>query len=156
VGVLFLKEEWMLLQLLTKDFVEIDGLEVSVDVVNCDDMRTFSRHTGWELHKFFADGTIGPLTPAVYVSALDADAFCKWAHLRLPTSKEWDTIRNSGEVRLSGLYEWTQDTTIDSYRVLRGGSWNYDDCTGHFRCAYHRYLAPARRDDYHGFRVVKS
>jgi len=136
------------------DFVNLGSFKASVDLVTVGDMREFSKQTGRELHDYFYDVSIGPLCPAVYVSADDADAFCKWADVRLPTSDEWNKIRASGGVRLSGLYEWTRDTTTDGARVLRGGSW-YDVLTDYFRCAYRFIIDPTYRSVNLGFRVIK-
>jgi len=40
-------------------------------------------------------------------------------------------------------------------RVLRGGSWGYDN-TDNFRCAYRYYIGPGFRSDGRGFRVSRT
>ena len=42
-----------------------------------------------------------------------------------------------------------------SSRVLRGGSWSYDN-PGHFRCAYRNDHGPSARDGRLGFRVART
>jgi formylglycine-generating enzyme required for sulfatase activity len=41
------------------------------------------------------------------------------------------------------------------YRVVRGGSWDYD-YTGYFRCAFRDCYWPGRQLDFGGFRCARS
>ncbi len=63
---------------------------------------------GWRNPGFTQDDT----HPVVNVSWLDAQAFCEWAGVRLPSESEWEyAARNRGEkIR----YAWGNDLPVDS------------------------------------------
>lgn len=92
-----------------------------------------------------------PEYPVRWVSALDADAYCAWKRVRLPTEVEW--IAKMVDCCPSGLWEWT-NTSQGTSRVLRGGFWNFDPDNV---CADFRdYNHPDYRDYSISFRVVKE
>ena len=80
--------------------------------------------------------------PVTGVSALDAEAFCKWIGSRLPTEDEWEYAAKGGQnyeypggdniddINGYNLYfmsgnvsEWTSSKE-GSIRVYRGGNWH--------------------------------
>ena len=83
-----------------------------------------------------------PDTPMVWVSQVDALAYCEWAKGSLPPSKYYDTPAN---LIWSGLWEWCSESG-----VLRGGS--FGDLSDLARCAYRSYYGPADRNYVIGFR----
>jgi len=108
----------------------------------------------------------------VHVSALEADAYCAWAGVRLPTEMEWQAAAADRRIDWGGnVWEWTVSTfapytgfTPDRYReysapwfdgkhrVLRGGSYATLDIMHH--ASYRNYFLPHRSDVFAGFRTV--
>jgi len=59
-----------------------------------------------------------------------------------------------------GSYELSPDENHSEpnngdYRVLRGGSWNYD-FRDYFRCASRNHCRPGSRDNNLGFRIART
>ena len=118
-------------------------------------------------------GTWQPLNPeacATHLSWEDAQAYCQWAHCRLPTEAEWDmAARTQDDFAWGEVWEWTADNfepfegfTPHPYveysapwfgtrKVLRGAAWVTHP---YLRDVHYRnFFTPERRDIYAGFRV---
>lgn len=69
---------------------------------------------GRELREPVPQTMLAPDRPAICVTAAEADAFCRWRHMRLPTADEWERAARSGDDRLQpwgpfimpGLMNW--------------------------------------------------
>ena len=127
---------------------------------------------GWQQRRFDTWIDLALDEPVVHVSALEADAYCAWAGVRLPTEMEWQAAAADGRIDWGGkVWEWTMSTfapypgfTPDRYReysapwfdgqhrVLRGGSYATLDIMHH--ASYRNYFLPHRSDVFAGFRTV--
>jgi len=90
--------------------------------------------------------------PVVHVSWHDADAFCTWAGLRLPTEAEWEYASRGGLERKR--FPWGDELTPS-------GAWRCNIWQGQFpevNTAEDRYLAtaPARTYEPNGFGLYQT
>jgi len=117
--------------------------------------------------------------PVVHVSFYEADAFARWAGLRLPTEMEWEHAAVSPEgARLRQLYDQAWQWTASPYApypgyrppagavgeyngkfmvnqmVLRGGS--CVTSAGHTRAAYRNFFHPHQRWQFTGVRLAED
>lgn len=108
--------------------------------------------------------------PAVHLSWHDAQAYCAWAHCRLPTEAEWDcAAKTSSGFEWGQVWEWTQDSFapyegfvvhpykeysapwFGTHKVLRGASHLAHPALR--RVNYRNFFTPERDDIYAGFRT---
>lgn len=125
----------------------------------------------WQTRSFDQWQTPDPRAPIIHVSALEAEAYCRWAGRRLPTEPEWEAAAQLGAIEWgSSVWEWTATPfapypgfSADRYReysapwfdrkhrVLRGGSHATLALMHH--SAYRNYFLPERSDVFAGFRT---
>jgi ergothioneine biosynthesis protein EgtB len=124
----------------------------------------------FEINVFGIWQPINPEASATHISWDDAQAYCKWAHCRLPTEAEWDiAARTQNDFKWGEVWEWTADNFepfegfsphpyveysapwFGSRKVLRGAAWVTHP---YLRDVHYRnFFTPERRDIYAGFRV---
>ncbi len=127
--------------------------------------------SAWQVRAFDQWQPLDPRAPVIHVSALEAEAYCRWAGRRLPTEAEWEAAAQSGAIDWgSSVWEWTATPfapypgfSADRYReysapwfdgkhrVLRGGSHATLALMQH--SAYRNYFLPERSDVFAGFRT---
>jgi iron(II)-dependent oxidoreductase len=111
---------------------------------------------------------LAPEEPVRHVSALEAEAYCRWARRRLPTEVEWEYAASSGMSLAGGVWEWTSSAflpypgfTPDPYedysqpwfgthRVLRGAS--FATPARLVRATFRNFFTPERGDVFCGLR----
>jgi ergothioneine biosynthesis protein EgtB len=108
--------------------------------------------------------------PVVHISAIEAEAFCRWAGRKLPTARQWEIASQHGTHWGNSVWEWTA-TTFHPYpcfrpgpyvtysapwfhhqRELRGGA--YTTHTLMHDARYRNFFLPHRTDAFTGFRTV--
>jgi formylglycine-generating enzyme required for sulfatase activity len=90
----------------------LDSFEIDAFTVTNDQYHRFIKETGYQgipSHWGNGDGSEYPFpegeanSPVINVSYNDAQAYCKWAGLRLPTGDEWEKAARGTEGK---LYPW--------------------------------------------------
>lgn len=118
---------------------------------------------------------LDPNAPVCHVNFYEADAFARWAGVRLPTEFEWEhAVTHRAFTQASGeVWQWTASAylaypgfapargAVGEYNgkfmnqqyVLRGGS-----CVtpaGHARASYRNFFQPDKRWQFTGIRLAK-
>lgn len=123
---------------------------------------------GWARRQFGRWLPLDLATPAVQLTAHEADAWCRWAGRRLPTEFEWEAAAAESAFEWGDVWEWTSSPFMpypgfaphpyrdysqpwfDGRRVLRGASFA---TAPHMRHPRYRNFFPAHRNDvFAGFR----
>lgn len=126
----------------------------------------------WQQRLFDRWQPLVPDAPVCHVSAIEAEAYCRWRGRRLPTEYEWQRFaEQAGPARaFSGVWEWTASPFLPfpgfspdpyadysrpwfdgSYRVLKGAScWTPPRLR---RIAFRNFYPPVRGDLFCGFRT---
>ena len=131
-----------------------------------------NRQAGWEVRWFDKWLALDPSAPAMHLNAFEAEAYCRWAHRRLPSASEWEYAAQNRTAFQWGhsVWEWTSDVFapypgfepgpyreysqpwFGSHRELRGGAF-----ATHARMhdpRYRNFFEPQRSDVFTGFRTV--
>lgn len=108
--------------------------------------------------------------PVVHISAIEAEAYCRWAGRSLPTAAQWETATKHGMQWGKSVWEWT-DTVFYPYpcfrpgpyvtysapwfhhqREVRGGAYTTHDLMHDAR--YRNFFLAHRTGVFTGFRTV--
>ena len=130
----------------------------------------------WRVFGPGGETALDPAAPVRHISWYEADAFARWAGMRLPTEFEWETASAHPrfEEREGHVWQWTASAylpypgfrpvegAIGEYNgkfminqmVLRGGSMATPP--GHTRCTYRNFFHPDRRWQFSGLRLASD
>ena len=128
---------------------------------------------GWQQQRFGAWVALDLDTPALHLSAYEAEAWCRWAGRRLPTEAEWEAAalhatEQNEPFQWGDVWEWMASPFMpyagfaphpyrdysqpwfDGRPVLRGGSFATASHMKHPR--YRNFFTADRNDVFAGFR----
>ncbi len=128
---------------------------------------------GWQQQRFGEWVAVDPDTPALHLSAHEAQAWCRWSGRRLPSEAEWEraallAVEGGEPFEWGEVWEWTaspftpyagfaphpyrdySEPWFDGRPVLRGGSFATTLHMKHPR--YRNFFAAQRNDVFAGFR----
>lgn len=124
---------------------------------------------GWQQRWFDRWLPLDPAQPVIHVSALDAEAYCRWVGRRLPSAAEWEAAAPR-MVWGHRVWEWTSTPFapypgfepgpykdysapwFGDHRELRGGAFATHDRLHDAR--YRNFFLPERADIFAGFRTA--
>lgn len=108
--------------------------------------------------------------PVVHISAIEAEAYCRWAGRKLPTAPQWEIASQHGMHWGRSVWEWTSTTFhphacfrpgpyvtysapwFHLQREVRGGAYTTHALMHDAR--YRNFFLPQRSDVFTGFRTV--
>ena len=109
--------------------VWVDGFDLAVYPVTCEQYQVFLRATGCEPPRDWPQFASAPDVPVVGVSWFDCQAYCEWHRsngepVRLPTEAEWERAARGGAV--NRRYPWGDEIPAwipDKGRGPLAGPW---------------------------------
>lgn len=119
----------------------------------------------WYTADFAGRRKVNPDEPVVHVSFYEADAFCKWAHKRLPTEAEWEKAACWNEEKQSKtLFPWGNDTPTERHaNLLESNVWSCAEVgaypEGRSHCGCHQMIGDVwewTSSEYAGYPGFKS
>lgn len=102
---------------------EDQQLWIGIYLVTNKQYRVFCENTGYPEPEYWSKQSIDENQPVVKISYVDAEKFCKWAGLELPTEGQWRYFASAGS---SERYWWGRDDSL-----LSQVAWYKDNSEGH-------------------------
>ena len=123
--------------------VTLESFYLGKHPVTNEEYGRFLKATGHQEPRYWADRQFNqPKQPVVGVSWEDAQAYCKWAGLSLPTEAQWEYACRAGTT----TRYWSGDTEEDLARV----GWYWENSGGHTHPVGEKPANPFGLFDTHG------